>query len=245
MEPHHNSPPSIGFHHHHHDGGAGGTCVNCGGPTAFPSPPPDPNPNYIPIRAPAVNLPPANNREIIMRTPVPQSQRVVPLTPPYHFQTPMKKIHNQNDIVQFQSSPTCQNFLGFVVLLSESIRSHKLSDPCHESSVVLAIVSVLETLSVYVDEIPLAPQSSRYGNLAYRTWHERMSCDAESFLHQFLPPDLQSATVELVPYFTDSFGNSSRIDYGMLVEFCSIYQSISFIPKLVELSYEYPLQKFT
>ncbi|TMX00975.1 hypothetical protein EJD97_025512 [Solanum chilense] len=214
MEPHHNSPPSIGFHHHHHDGGAGGTCVNCGGPTAFPSPPPDPNPNYIPIRAPAVNLPPANNREIIMRTPVPQSQRVVPLTPPYHFQTPVKKIHNQNDIVQFQSSPTCQNFLGFVVLLSESIRSHKLSDPCHESSVVLAIVSVLETLSVYVDEIPLAPQSSRYGNLAYRTWHERMSCDAESFLLQFLPPGLQSATVELVPYFTDSFGNSSRIDYG-------------------------------
>ncbi|KAK6802561.1 hypothetical protein RDI58_000341 [Solanum bulbocastanum] len=212
MEPDHNPPPSTTFHHH--DGGACGACINCGGPTAFPSPPPDPNPNYIPIRAPAVNLPPANNREIIMRTPVPQSQRVVPLTPPYHFQTPVKKIHNQNDIVQFQSSPTCQNFLGFVVLLSESIRSHKLSDPCHESPVVLAIVSVLETLSVYVDEIPLAPQSSRYGNLAYRTWHERMSCDAESFLLQFLPPDLQSATVELVPYFTDSFGNSSRIDYG-------------------------------
>ncbi|XP_055819191.1 uncharacterized protein LOC129887959 [Solanum dulcamara] len=214
MEPHHNPPPSTAFHHHHDDGAGGGTCVNCGGPTAFPSPPPDPNPNYIPIRAPAINLPPANNREIIMRTPVPQSQRVFPLTAPYQFQTPVKKIHTQNDIVQFQSSPTCQNFLGFVVLLSESIRSHKLSDPCHESPVVLAIVSVLETLSVYVDEIPLAPQSSRFGNLAYRTWHERMSCDAESFLLQFLPPDLQSATLELVPYFTDSFGNSSRIDYG-------------------------------
>ncbi|MCD7459996.1 hypothetical protein HAX54_042645 [Datura stramonium] len=223
MEPHHNPPPpsttspppSTPFHHHHHhNDGAGGACVNCGGPTAFPSPPPDPNPNYIPIRAPAVNLPPANNREIIMRTPVPQSQRIVPLTPPYHFQTPVKKIHTQNDIVQFQSSPTCQNFLGFIVSLSESIRCHKLSDPCHESPAVSAIVSVLQTLIVYVDEIPLAPQTSRYGNLAYRTWHERMSCDAESFLLRFLPPDLQSATAELVPYFTDSFGNSSRIDYG-------------------------------
>ncbi|CAL5336392.1 unnamed protein product [Camellia sinensis] len=30
----------------------------------------------------------------------------------------------------------------------------------------------------------------------------------------FLPQDLQSATIEIVPYFTDSFGNSSRIDYG-------------------------------
>lgn len=201
-------------HHHHHDGASDGTCVNCGGPTAFPSPPPDPNPNYIPIRAPAVNLPPANNREIIMRTPIPQSQKIIPLTLPYNFRTPTKKIHTQNDVVQFQSSTTCQNFLGFIVSLSESIRSHKLSDPCHVSPEVAAIVSVLETLIGYVDEIPLAPQTSRYGNLAYRTWHERMCCDAESFMLQFLPKEMEVASVELVPYFTDSFGNSSRIDYG-------------------------------
>ncbi|KAL0015597.1 hypothetical protein SO802_002666 [Lithocarpus litseifolius] len=31
---------------------------------------------------------------------------------------------------------------------------------------------------------------------------------------QFLPDDLQFATIEIVPYFTDSFRNSSRIDYG-------------------------------
>lgn len=31
---------------------------------------------------------------------------------------------------------------------------------------------------------------------------------------EFLPEELQSSRVELVPYFTDSFGNSSRIDYG-------------------------------
>lgn len=31
---------------------------------------------------------------------------------------------------------------------------------------------------------------------------------------KFLPEELKSACVELVPYFTDSFGNSSRIDYG-------------------------------
>ncbi|XP_009772478.1 uncharacterized protein LOC107818780 isoform X1 [Nicotiana tabacum] len=213
MEPDHNPPPNTSTpFHHHHDGA--GTCVNCGGPTAFPTPPPDPNPNYIPIRAPAVNLPPANNREIIIRTPVPQSQRIIPLTPPFHFQTPTKKIHSQSDIDQFHSSPTCHNFLGFIVSLSESVRSHKLSDPCHVSPPVSAIVSVLQTLIAYVDEIPLALQTSRYGNLAYRTWHEHMSCDAESFMLQFLPTDLHSATVELVPYFTDSFGNSSRIDYG-------------------------------
>lgn len=41
-----------------------------------------------------------------------------------------------------------------------------------------------------------------------------MSENAESFILQVLPAELKSATVELVPYFTDSFGNWSRIDYG-------------------------------
>lgn len=82
------------------------------------------------------------------------------------------------------------------------------------SVVTTSIVSIIQTLTEFVEQIPPLPQSSRYGNLAYRDWHNRMSETAESFMLQFLPADLSSATVELVPYFTDSFGNSSRIDYG-------------------------------
>ena len=39
-----------------------------------------------------------------------------------------------------------------------------------------------------------------------------------------LPPDLAPAAVELVPYFTDSFGNATRIDYGTGHEtaFCAL-----------------------
>lgn len=149
-----------------------------------------------------------------MRTPVPHRQEVVPLTPPYEFQVPTKRINNQTDIERFHSSPTCASFLGFVVCLSESIKSHKLSDPCHVSPAVSTILHVIEKLISFVDEIPPVPQAGRYGNVAYRTWHERMSSDAESFMQMILPASLWDATVELVPYFTDSFGNSSRIDYG-------------------------------
>ncbi|XP_075670116.1 serine/threonine-protein phosphatase 2A activator 2-like [Castanea sativa] len=31
---------------------------------------------------------------------------------------------------------------------------------------------------------------------------------------QFLPANLQSTMIEIIPYFTDSFKNSSQIDYG-------------------------------
>ncbi|KAI3499074.1 hypothetical protein L1887_34867 [Cichorium endivia] len=201
--------------HHQHDH----SCVNCGGPTSFPPPPTwsenTPPPVYRPIRAPAINLPPNNNaQQTIILTPVPQAQKVTVVSPPYHFQTPTKMIHSEDDIRRFRESASSKNYLGFVVALSESIRGHKISDPCHMSPTITAIISILQTLIQFVDEIPPLQQSARYGNLAYRDWHSRMTENADSLTLQFLPADLNSATVELTPYFTDSFGNSSRIDYG-------------------------------
>ncbi|KAI5678460.1 hypothetical protein M9H77_09410 [Catharanthus roseus] len=207
-------PPTAAVFHQHH---SHHTCANCGAPTGYPSsPPPDSNLTYVPIRLPAVNLPPnpTNTKEAIIRTPVPHAQKVVPLRPPYQFRTPGPRIFNQEDIERFHSSSTCANFLGFIVSLSESIKSHKLSDPCHVSAAVSTIIHVLEKLNSFVDEIPPATQAARYGNVAYRTWHQRMSSEAENFHLGVLPSDLVDAVIELGPYFTDSFGNSSRIDYG-------------------------------
>ncbi|KAG8365751.1 hypothetical protein BUALT_Bualt17G0004500 [Buddleja alternifolia] len=201
--------------HHHHEASIT-TCAKCGGPALIPTPPPpSATPSYIPIRFPAVNLPtpPTNTKEAIIRTPVPQPQKVEPYDT-YHFTPPSKKIHSQDDVARFHSSPVFRNFLGFVVSLSESIKSRKLSDPCHVSPNVQTLISILHTLIHYVDEIPPASQSARYGNVSYRLWHDRMSNDAHSFMLKFLPPAMETATLELVPYFTDSFGNSSRIDYG-------------------------------
>ncbi|EYU35566.1 hypothetical protein MIMGU_mgv1a008056mg [Erythranthe guttata] len=193
------------------------SCAKCGGPTCSPTPPPPSStPSYIPIRFPAVNLPtpPANIKETIIRTPVPQSEKVELITPPHQFTAPCKKIRSQDDVARFHSSPSFRNFLGFVVSLSESMKSRKISYPCHMSPAAETLLSILQKLVDCVDEIPPAPQSARYGNVSYRVWHERMSADAEGFMLMLLPPHLRDAAVELVPYFTDSFGNSSRIDYG-------------------------------
>ncbi|XP_015885300.2 uncharacterized protein LOC107420767 isoform X2 [Ziziphus jujuba] len=196
------------------------TCCKCGAPTAFAAPPPSwsegsPPPNYRPIRAPAINLPPNNNtQQAIILAPVPQAQKVPVVTPPFHFQTPSKRIQSPDDIRHFHDSDSGKNFLGFVVALSESIRGHKISDPCHQSSTIDTLLSILQTLIQWVDEIPPAQLASRYGNVAYRTWHARLVENSEALMLQFLPDDLQSSTIEIVPYFTDSFGNSSRIDFG-------------------------------
>ncbi|XP_018808593.1 serine/threonine-protein phosphatase 2A activator-like [Juglans regia] len=195
------------------------TCRKCGSPTTFTPPQPwsevSPPPTYRPIRSPAINLPPNNHsQQAIILAPVPKSQKVPLVSPPYHFLLPTKRILSPDDIRRFLDSDAAKNFLGFIVALSESIRSHKISDPCHLSPTIDSIVSITETLIRWIDEIPPLQQASRYGNLSYRTWHDRLAETSESLMLSFLPDDLQSATVEIVPYFADSFGNSSRIDYG-------------------------------
>ncbi|MBA0566087.1 hypothetical protein Golob_010936 [Gossypium lobatum] len=71
-----------------------------------------------------------------------------------------------------------------------------------------------KSCGLWVDQIPPVQQSSRYGNTSYRTWHERLTENVESFMLRFLPDDLKPSTVEIIPYFTERFGNSSRIDNG-------------------------------
>lgn len=194
------------------------SCRCCGGPTTCPPPPAwsdiSPPPSYRPIRAPAINLPPSNSQQAIILAPVPQAQKTPVVSPPYLFQIPVKRIQTPDDIRHFHDSDSGKNFLGFVVSLSESIRSHKISDPCHQSPILNSILSILQSLIDWVDEIPPVQQSSRYGNLSFRVWQSRLFDNSEQLMLQFLPDDLRSATVELVPYFADSFGNSSRIDYG-------------------------------
>lgn len=100
-------------------------------------------------------------------------------------------------------------------MLSESIRGKKLSESCrHESETLISICSVLDTLASWVDEIPPIQQTNKYGNFAYRDWYDRLLADSEALILKFLPEDLKMRTKELVPYFTDSFGNFAKLDYG-------------------------------
>ncbi|KAK1262910.1 hypothetical protein QJS04_geneDACA017403 [Acorus gramineus] len=187
--------------------------------TSF-SPPPwndlsSPPPVYRPIKAPAINAPPPNTQAIIL-TPVPQPLPVPLSSPPHHFHAPSKQINSPDDLHRFHSSSAGRHFLGFVSTLSASVRGCKISDPCpHRSPAVDHLLSILKSLSAWIDEIPPAPQTSRYGNPSFRAWHSRLTDSGESIVRDLIViDDLKEAAVELVHYLLDSFGNPSRIDYG-------------------------------
>ncbi|KAK8968975.1 hypothetical protein KSP40_PGU012332 [Platanthera guangdongensis] len=197
-------------------------CRFCGGPTndaaSISSPPPwsdsSPPPAYRPLRAPAINAP--TNTSAIILSPVPRPLPVPVAEPPYHFEVPMKRISSPDDIQRFNSSSSGRHFLGFVAALSDSVRSRKISDPISPLTPIIShLLSVIETLDKWIDDIPPLPHSSRYGNPAYRSWHEKLSDKGISLVVPLLTSDeLGPAADELLPYLLDSFGNPSRIDYG-------------------------------
>ncbi|KAG1366532.1 Serine/threonine-protein phosphatase 2A activator [Cocos nucifera] len=166
------------------------------------------------ISAPAHNLLDAevgpDLPSVLQPLPVPRA------IPPYHFETPTKRISSPDDIRRFHFSAAGLHFLGFVAALSHSVRGRKISDPVPPFSQTLTfLLSLLQTLTSWIDEIPPLPHPARYGNPAYRSWHARLSAEAPAFLCPILTSDeLLPAKDELLPYLLDSFGNAFRIDYG-------------------------------
>lgn len=79
---------------------------------------------------------------------------------------------------------------------------------------VEGIVRALQSLSRWVDDYPPIDQPMRFGNKAFRSWLEHVTREAVAIHHTFLPSRSHEAVAELVPYFLQSFGDSTRIDYG-------------------------------
>ncbi|KAG0471204.1 hypothetical protein HPP92_015750, partial [Vanilla planifolia] len=165
-------------------------------------------------RSPGISA--RTNTNAVILSPVPRPLPVPCAESPLHFEVPSKRISSIDDIHPFLSSFAGSNFLGFIAALSHSVRGRKISDPVPPLSPALSsLLSLIDALDRWIDEIPPLPHSSRYGNPAYRSWHEKLSNEGMSLIFPLLPSDeLRPAAEELFPYLHDSFGNAFRIDYG-------------------------------
>lgn len=104
--------------------------------------------------------------------------------------------------------------MDFIQGLSKSIERKSNTFPCNVTPVIERCCTVLNKLSQWIDEIPPIKQPMRYGNKAYRIWHERLEQHAVELMKEILPEELHPAAEELAEYFKESFGDKTRIDYG-------------------------------
>ena len=123
-----------------------------------------------------------------------------------------KAIFSDVDLTNFKNSLTYNEFFKFIKVCSEHVNDAQNT----ESIKVERIMMFLDKLIVTVEEIPPIKQPMRFGNKAFRIWHDRL-CQVEVplFLRELLDEQLYAKHhVELAAHLNGSFGNEVRMDYG-------------------------------
>jgi serine/threonine-protein phosphatase 2A activator len=93
------------------------------------------------------------------------------------------------------------------------------------------VLGLLDELDRWIDEVPPLPTPQRFGNLAFRTWGERLEqvlistllfclCSTLSRLQRAdglltaMMPEFSAAVPHVRPYLLTAFGSFVRMDYG-------------------------------
>jgi serine/threonine-protein phosphatase 2A activator len=140
-----------------------------------------------------------------------------PLKPEMCTQTwspAQKRIKSQHDVEAAIRGSSLRKFMAFALSLNQSVVGVKLSDPCCSSPAVESVMAALDRLAVFIDNVPPVKHEVRYGNPAFRTWFQKLQDEAPQLVLNMLGDEVGGATIEILPYFLDSFGNKTRIDYG-------------------------------
>lgn len=138
-----------------------------------------------------------------------------PPKPIHNFIEPQKQIQNVASMCRWESSETYFNLISFINKICMELQGKNLNYNCQVSPSLQKLLNLLAKIEqLAIETPPISDQPQRFGNLSFRNWFQKLSDNAEKLVLDLLPENLHGATIELVPYLLDSFGNQTRIDYG-------------------------------
>jgi len=134
------------------------------------------------------------------------------------WQVPRKIILSKEQLEYFQGSKTYQDIISYIESLNNAVIGAKLTDDCHMSSGVTAVLDVLDKIAQVAKDIPPVDNAaSRFGNPAFRTFYDKVS-EISPSLHGSLPHLPSESVPEISVYLNEAWGNRTRIDYGSGME---------------------------
>jgi serine/threonine-protein phosphatase 2A activator len=125
---------------------------------------------------------------------------------------PVVRITTPVLIEKWIESEAYLRILDFIMSLNTSCMNIKSSDDTLLSDNVKKVLSMLDIIDTFVDEIPPDQSSQRFGNTAFRTWITKLR--QTPTLHTFVPDKFQHFIPEIELYIFGSFGDQTRLDYG-------------------------------
>ncbi|KAF8799054.1 Phosphotyrosyl phosphatase activator [Phlegmacium glaucopus] len=129
--------------------------------------------------------------------------------------TPTTKIKTDGDLEHWKSMQSYRDYILFLRRLNESVIGTSLPwVPKSHSQSVDRLLVLLDTLEQWIIEIPPLQSPQRFGNLAFRTWGQRLEERSDDILGTLLAPEYAAVMPYVKPYFLSSFGSFIRMDYG-------------------------------
>lgn len=126
---------------------------------------------------------------------------------------PEKLIKEQQDLEKFKKSQSHNEYMNFVMALQHSVEG-KGASKTQLSPKFKLFIELIQRLNKLVDEVPPIQQKMRFGNTAFKTWHQKAMEIGNEFFDKYLPEAVKGSKTELLVYFMDSFGSNVRLDYG-------------------------------
>ncbi|KAI9456783.1 hypothetical protein F5148DRAFT_364836 [Russula earlei] len=127
---------------------------------------------------------------------------------------PTPKIHTDADVEAWKQTRGYSDYSLFLRWLNEAVVGCPLprTNP-DQSEGIHQILSLLDKLDGWIDDIPPLPTPQRFGNLAFRTWGARLEERADELLTAMMP-HCSIAVPHVRPYLLTAFGSFVRMDYG-------------------------------
>ncbi|KAI9346585.1 Phosphotyrosyl phosphate activator protein-domain-containing protein [Obelidium mucronatum] len=126
---------------------------------------------------------------------------------------PAKAILSKADLERWTASDTRKDFERFVHSLNDAAKNKKLRDDLFLSQTTKSILTILDTLESFCADIkPAENAKSRFGNVAFQDWFDKMEQNAESLTSTIVPNP--EDVKEVSAYLVNCWGNRKRIDYG-------------------------------
>ncbi|KAM3727507.1 Serine/threonine-protein phosphatase 2A activator [Dirofilaria immitis] len=128
---------------------------------------------------------------------------------------PERQILSVFDLTKWCHSKAYMEYMAMVNELNDAVKGVMSTEDIPISPKVMDAIDILDELQKWTLEYPPEDMGTqRFGNVAFRKWHQRLTEEADDIIYGLLTAEKKGAIVELLPYFLDSFGNSTRIDYG-------------------------------
>jgi serine/threonine-protein phosphatase 2A activator len=140
------------------------------------------------------------------------------------FRIPERAITAPFHLPQWKQSEGYHAIMAFIHKVNGAVRGHTCYDGSRlaaASPAVQRVEQLLQDALQLIEETPPVEQAMRFGNTAFRTWHDRMCELAALAMEEIVGEELaaRGAGAEVGAYFVESFGNRQRIDCGTGHEF--------------------------